>query len=68
VASVEVRERVKHPRSLVEVTCQQGARAAPEQRVDPDRGAAGLVKKWGAARVDQACRRALDAEAVDVNA
>jgi hypothetical protein len=27
----------------------------------------GLVKKWGAARVDQACRRALDAEAVDVN-
>jgi hypothetical protein len=27
----------------------------------------GLVKKWGAPRVDQACRRALDAEAVDVN-
>jgi hypothetical protein len=27
----------------------------------------GLVKKWGASRVDQACRRALDAEAVDVN-
>lgn len=27
----------------------------------------GLVKKWGAGRVDQACRRALDAEAVDVN-
>src|SRR4029077_14840984 len=27
----------------------------------------GLVKKWGAARVEQACRRALDAEAVDVN-
>ena len=27
----------------------------------------GLVKKWGAARVDEACRRALDAEAVDVN-
>jgi hypothetical protein len=27
----------------------------------------GLVKKWGAARVDQACRRALDAEAIDVN-
>jgi len=27
----------------------------------------GLVKKWGAARVELACRRALDAEAVDVN-
>ena len=27
----------------------------------------GLVKKWGAARVEQACQRALDAEAVDVN-
>lgn len=27
----------------------------------------GLVKKWGAVRVDQACRRALDAEALDVN-
>ena len=27
----------------------------------------GLVKKWGASRVDEACRRALDAEAVDVN-
>jgi transposase len=27
----------------------------------------GLVKKWGASRVEQACRRALDAEAVDVN-
>lgn len=27
----------------------------------------GLVKKWGADRVDQACRRALDAEAIDVN-
>jgi len=27
----------------------------------------GLVKKWGAPRVDAACRRALDAEAVDVN-
>jgi hypothetical protein len=27
----------------------------------------GLVKKWGAGRVDQACRRALDAEAIDVN-
>ncbi len=27
----------------------------------------GLVKKWGAGRVEQACRRALDAEAVDVN-
>lgn len=27
----------------------------------------GLVKKWGAQRVEQACRRALDAEAVDVN-
>jgi transposase len=27
----------------------------------------GLVKKWGATRVEQACRRALDAEAVDVN-
>jgi hypothetical protein len=27
----------------------------------------GLVKKWGAARVDQACQRALDAEAIDVN-
>lgn len=27
----------------------------------------GLVKKWGPARVEAACRRALDAEAVDVN-
>jgi transposase len=27
----------------------------------------GLVKKWGAERVEQACQRALDAEAVDVN-
>ena len=27
----------------------------------------GLIKKWGAARVEQACRRALDAEAIDVN-
>jgi transposase len=27
----------------------------------------GLVKKWGSARVERACRRALDAEAVDVN-
>jgi transposase len=27
----------------------------------------GLVKKWGPARVEQACRRALDAEAIDVN-
>jgi len=27
----------------------------------------GLVKKWGPVRVDLACRRALDAEAVDVN-
>lgn len=27
----------------------------------------GLVKKWGAERVEQACRRALDAEALDVN-
>jgi hypothetical protein len=27
----------------------------------------GLVKKWGAVRVEEACRRALDAEAVDVN-
>lgn len=26
----------------------------------------GLVAKWGADRVDEACRRALDAEAVDV--
>jgi hypothetical protein len=26
-----------------------------------------LVDKWGASRVDEACRRALDAEAVDVN-
>jgi hypothetical protein len=26
-----------------------------------------LVKKWGAARVEQACRTALEAEAVDVN-
>jgi len=25
------------------------------------------VKKWGAGRVDQACRRALEAEAIDVN-
>ncbi len=27
----------------------------------------GLVKKWGAARVEQACSRALDAETVNVN-
>ncbi|HSS09719.1 MAG TPA: IS21 family transposase [Acidimicrobiales bacterium] len=27
----------------------------------------GLVKKWGADRVEQACRTALDAEAVDIN-
>ncbi len=27
----------------------------------------GLVKKWGAGRVEEACQRALDAEAVDVN-
>jgi hypothetical protein len=27
----------------------------------------GLVKKWGARRVEEACRRALDAEALDVN-
>jgi hypothetical protein len=27
----------------------------------------GLVKKWGAGRVNEACRRALDAEAIDVN-
>jgi hypothetical protein len=27
----------------------------------------GLAKKWGSARVDQACARALEAEAVDVN-
>jgi transposase len=27
----------------------------------------GLVKKWGAARVEEACQRALDAEAIDVN-
>ncbi len=27
----------------------------------------GLVKKWGASRVNQACERALEAEAVDVN-
>lgn len=27
----------------------------------------GLVAKWGAERVDQACQRALEAEAVDVN-
>jgi hypothetical protein len=27
----------------------------------------GLVKKWGAERVEAACARALDAEAVDVN-
>ena len=27
----------------------------------------GLVKKWGPERVELACRRALDAEAVDVN-
>jgi transposase len=27
----------------------------------------GLVNKWGPSRVEQACRRALDAEAVDVN-
>jgi len=26
----------------------------------------GLVKKWGADRVDEACRRALEAEAIDV--
>jgi transposase len=27
----------------------------------------GLVKKWGSSRVEEACQRALDAEAVDVN-
>jgi transposase len=27
----------------------------------------GLVKKWGTTRVEQACQRALDAEAIDVN-
>jgi transposase len=27
----------------------------------------GLVKKWGASRVELACRRALEAEAIDVN-
>ncbi len=27
----------------------------------------GLVKKWGASRVNEACQRALDAEAIDVN-
>lgn len=27
----------------------------------------GLVKKWGASRVDEACKRALDAEAIDVS-
>ena len=27
----------------------------------------GLVKKWGPSRVDTACRRALEAEAIDVN-
>jgi hypothetical protein len=27
----------------------------------------GLVKKWGASRVDEGCRRALEAETVDVN-
>ena len=27
----------------------------------------GLVKKWGARRVNEACQRALDAEAIDVN-
>jgi len=27
----------------------------------------GLVKKWGDTRVEEACRRALEAEAVDVN-
>jgi hypothetical protein len=27
----------------------------------------GLVKKWGPSRVELACRRALDAEAIDVN-
>ena len=27
----------------------------------------GLVKRWGAERVEAACARALDAEAVDVN-
>jgi hypothetical protein len=27
----------------------------------------GLVKKWGATRVEEACQRALDAEAIDVN-
>jgi transposase len=27
----------------------------------------GLVKKWGAGRVEEACQRALDAETVDVN-
>jgi hypothetical protein len=27
----------------------------------------GLAEKWGSGRLDQACARALDAEAVDVN-
>jgi hypothetical protein len=27
----------------------------------------GLAEKWGSLRLDRACRRALDAEAVDVN-
>ena len=27
----------------------------------------GLAKKWGSMRLDEACRRALDAEAIDVN-
>jgi hypothetical protein len=27
----------------------------------------GLAKKWGSTRLDEACRRALDAEALDVN-
>jgi transposase len=27
----------------------------------------GLAKKWGSKRLDEACRRALDAEAIDVN-
>jgi hypothetical protein len=26
-----------------------------------------LAKKWGSSRVNEACRRALDAEAIDVN-
>ena len=47
-------------------TALLGHAAAVDQDA-PGLPAARLVKKWGAGRVEQACRRALEAEAVDVN-